>query len=42
MEKAKPEGAIRRHDGPVEGRNARESDVPGAAARMREPAGSAR
>ncbi|RKU00294.1 hypothetical protein C7H84_27995 [Burkholderia sp. Nafp2/4-1b] len=42
MEKAKPEGAIRRYDSPVCGQTTRASDAHGAAARMRRPAGSAR
>ncbi len=42
MEKAKPEGKIRNHDGPVGGRNTRVSDAQGMAARWRMPAGGAR
>ncbi|PXX36951.1 hypothetical protein NA66_100590 [Burkholderia pyrrocinia] len=42
MEKAKPEGKIRNHGGPVGGRNTRVSDAQGKAARWRMPAGGAR
>ncbi|VWC77672.1 hypothetical protein BCO19218_01004 [Burkholderia contaminans] len=42
MEKAKPEGKIRNHDGPVGGRNTRVSDANGRAARLRRPAGGTR
>ncbi|KAF1036629.1 MAG: hypothetical protein GAK33_03671 [Burkholderia lata] len=42
MEKAKPEGKIRNHDGPVGGRNTCVPDVRGRAARLRVPAGDAR
>ncbi len=42
MEKAKPEGKIRNHDGPVGGWNTRVPDAHGKAARRRMPAGGAR
>jgi len=45
MEKAKPEGKIRNHDGPVGGRNtcnAGALDAHGGAVRLRAPAGDAR
>ncbi|AXF25711.1 hypothetical protein CUJ89_35380 [Burkholderia pyrrocinia] len=42
MEKAKPEGKIRNHDGPVGGRNACDADAHGMAARLRVRAEGAR
>lgn len=42
MEKAKPEGTIRNHDGPVGGRNTGVSDAKGSAAQLHRPAGGTR
>ncbi len=42
MEKAKPEGKIRNHDGLVGGWNTRVSDARSMAARRRMPTGGAR
>ena len=42
MEKAKPEGKIRNHDGPAGGRNTGVADANGRAAQLRRPAGGTR
>ncbi|MDR6498349.1 uncharacterized protein YfaP (DUF2135 family) [Burkholderia ambifaria] len=42
MEKAKPEGKIRNHDGPVGGWNKCDSNAHSMAARLRMPAGGVR